>query len=107
MDEITRFFPVHKALLLLSLVFGVLTPGLPQAANWNVDLFAGQARTFALGTVTRVAVGNPDVVNYKVLDDGNLLLIGVQPGISTVSVWKEADRQGSLEGSVTPQSRPL
>ncbi|MAX55451.1 MAG: hypothetical protein CL537_08075 [Alcanivoracaceae bacterium] len=102
MDEITRFFPVHKALLLLSLVLGGLIPGLSQAANWNVDLFAGQARTFALGTVTRVAVGNPDVVNYKVLDDGNLLLIGVQPGISTVSVWKEADRQVSLEVSVTP-----
>ncbi|MCK5919596.1 MAG: pilus assembly protein N-terminal domain-containing protein, partial [Methylococcales bacterium] len=102
---------MNKLLILLRMIkkdvpFLILLPTLlvlaieASASGRSLDLYAGQAKTLGLGTITRVAVGNPEIVNYKVLENGSLLLIGVQPGISTVSIWKDGDRHDTLEITV-------
>ena len=104
---------MNKLLILLRMIkkdvpFLILLPTLlvlaieASASGRSLDLYAGQAKTLGLGTITRVAVGNPEIVNYKVLENGSLLLIGVQPGISTVSIWKDGDRHDTLEITVLP-----
>lgn len=91
--------------LLLSSFFSTTA----SAAVRYLELYAGEARSFSLGSVTRVAVGSPDVLNYKVLDDGSLLLIGVEEGVSNVSVWKRGGRKDTLEITVSklPVDRQL
>ncbi|EKF73868.1 type II and III secretion system protein [Alcanivorax hongdengensis A-11-3] len=91
--------------IVLALLIASLWASPAVAGPSYMDLYAGEARTFSMGTITRVAVGNPGVLNYKVLDDGSLLLIGVAEGVSNVSVWKRGGRKDILE--VTVSSLPV
>ena len=38
--------------------------------------------------ITRVAVGDPDVCDIKTVGDNQLLVIGTNPGKTTILVWK-------------------
>lgn len=94
-----------RSSIVLVLLAASLWASTATAATRYMDLYAGEARTFSMGTITRVAVGSPSVLNYKVLDDGSLLLIGVAEGVSNVSVWKRGGRKDTLE--VTVSSLPV
>lgn len=63
-------------------------------------LEAGDVRTIDVTDVERVAVGNPDIVNYKVLDNGQLLIIASKVGITSVQVWRAGDRMSRLHFDV-------
>lgn len=94
-----------RSSIVLVLLAASLWASTAAAGTRYMDLYAGEARTFSMGTITRVAVGSPSVLNYKVLDDGSLLLIGVAEGVSNVSVWKRGGRKDTLE--VTVSSLPV
>ena len=59
-------------------------------------LEAGDVRTVQAADVERVAVGDPNIVNYKVLDDGQLLLIAQKAGTTAIQVWRKGDRMSML-----------
>lgn len=94
-----------RSSIVLALLVAGLWSSLASADTRYLELYAGEARSFSMGTITRVAVGSPDVLNYKVLDDGSLLLIGVAEGVSNVSVWQRGDRKDTLE--ITVSSLPV
>ncbi len=94
-----------RSSIVLALLVASLWASTAAAGTRYLDLYAGEARSFSMGTITRVAVGSPSVLNYKVLDDGSLLLIGVAEGVSNVSVWKRGGRKDTLE--VTVSSLPV
>lgn len=95
--------------IVLALLMVSLWSTTASAATRYLELYAGEARSFSLGSITRVAVGSPGVLNYKILDNGSLLLIGVEEGVSSVSVWKRGGRKDTLEISVSklPVGRQL
>ena len=72
--------------LLLVLILGFQVSSLTAAETTYVSMFVGQVRVFDLANVKRVAVGNSDVVNYRALDNGQLLFIADGVGESTVEV---------------------
>ncbi len=94
-----------RSSIVLALLMAGLWSSLASADTRYLELYAGEARSFSMGTITRVAVGSPDVLNYKVLDDGSLLVIGVAEGVSNVSVWKRGGRKDTLE--ITVSSLPV
>lgn len=69
-----------------------------------VSMFVGQVRVFDLTDVKRVAVGNSDVVNYRALDNGQLLFIANGAGESTVEVWSAGERQTRFVVTVFQQN---
>lgn len=63
-------------------------------------LEAGDVRTVEAVDVERVAVGDPEIVNYKVLDDGQLLLIAQKAGSTAMQIWRRGDRRSMLHFQV-------
>ncbi|MEQ8289429.1 MAG: pilus assembly protein N-terminal domain-containing protein [Gammaproteobacteria bacterium] len=67
-------------LLLLS-CFGVAH------AESRIDLYVGEVKILKLGSIDRIAVGNPKVVSNSLLQNGQLILIGEGEGSSNIHVW--------------------
>lgn len=63
-------------------------------------LEAGDVRTVQASDVERVAVGDPNIVSYKVLDDGQLLLIAQKAGTTAIQIWRKGDRMSMLHFQV-------
>ncbi len=90
--------------LLLMLIFTCQISSLPAAETTYVSMFVGQVRVFDLANVKRVAVGNTDVVNYRALDNGQLLFIADGVGESTVEVWTAGERRSRYVVTVFQQN---
>lgn len=63
-------------------------------------LEAGDVRTVQAADIERIAVGDPEIVNYKVLDDGQLLLIAQKAGNTAIQIWRKGDRMSMLHFQV-------
>ncbi|APX92848.1 hypothetical protein BWR19_07845 [Halomonas sp. 1513] len=60
----------------------------------SVALYAGeQERLTYARDVARTAVGNGDVADVQVIDDRQLLLSGVGPGVTSLQVWLAGQRE--------------
>lgn len=70
-------------------------------------LEAGDVRTVGAADVERVAVGDPEIVNYKVLEDGQLLLIAQKAGTTTMQIWRKGDRMSMLHFQVRESGTSL
>ena len=90
--------------LLLVLILGFQVSSLTAAETTYVSMFVGQVRVFDLANVKRVAVGNSDVVNYRALDNGQLLFIADGVGESTVEVWTAGERRTRFVVTVFQQN---
>ncbi|WP_162851123.1 type II and III secretion system protein family protein [Panacagrimonas perspica] len=51
-----------------------------------MDLFVGSVSTLQLGEISRIVVGNDNIVEASVLDDGSLLVLGKAQGASELRV---------------------
>jgi len=74
----------------------------------RVDLFAGEVSVLGEVSVSRVAVGNGDIVRAEVLDSGELLIIAQSAGSSSVRLWHRDGRQSDYNIRVTendPETR--
>jgi len=58
-----------------------------------LTLHSGEVSVVFVPGVKRVAIGNPDIVNYKTLENGQVMLIAAGPGKTNVHIWGEGDRQ--------------
>lgn len=100
-------FSLEKQLarrLLMLLILGFQASSLAAAETTYVSMFVGQVRVFDLANVKRVAVGNSDVVNYRALDNGQLLFIADGVGESTVEVWTAGERRTRFVVTVFQQN---
>jgi pilus assembly protein CpaC len=83
----------------------------------SAEVFAqGQTITMSMGDVTvlkvadveRVAIGNDKVVQYRPLEDGELLLTAGEIGVSGIHLWMKGGRQKRysvrvIEANISPQ----
>ncbi|SFQ87343.1 pilus assembly protein CpaC [Halopseudomonas formosensis] len=90
---------LHRALAMLGLAVSCLgnaqaatqgaqgCPGMAQLPA-TLEVRQGHHRQLQLPVaVTRVAVGNPEVAEARVLDRNNVLLLATGPGVTSVSLW--------------------
>jgi len=59
----------------------------------NVNMFSGQVKVLGKVDVTRVAVGNGDIVRAEVLQGGELLVIAQAPGSTSLRLWHTDESQ--------------
>jgi len=59
----------------------------------RLDLFAGEVSVLGEVSVTRVAIGNGDIVRAEVLGSGELLVIAQTEGSSSLRLWHSDGRQ--------------
>jgi len=74
----------------------------------NVDMFAGEVKVMGRVEVTRVAVGNGDVVRAEVLKSGELLVIGQSAGSTSLRLWHTDSTQSDFNIRVSdtdPETR--
>ena len=69
----------------------------------NVDMFAGQVKVLGQVDVTRVAIGNGDIVRAEVLNTGELLVIAQSPGSTSLRLWHTDKRQSDFNIRVSEQ----
>jgi serine/threonine-protein kinase len=63
------------------------TPVVPKA-NGEVALKSGMQRVLSLPGVKHITIGDTGIADVKVLDDSEVLIVGVAPGRTTLLVWK-------------------
>lgn len=74
----------------------------------NVDMFAGQVKVLGQVDVTRVAIGNGDIIRAEVLKSGELLVIAQSPGSTSLRLWHTDKKQSDFNIRVSehdPETR--
>ena len=74
----------------------------------NVDMFAGEVNVMGRVDVTRVAVGNGDIVRAEVLKSGELLVIGQSAGSTSLRLWHTDKTQSDFNirvSAIDPETR--
>jgi len=85
-----------KAVLLLLVLF---VPGLCEAQY--IRMHVGEVRVLKVDDIERVAIGRDDIVSYKPLDNGQMILIAKSPGETSLSIWRRGDRYEDHRVAVT------
>lgn len=65
------------------------TPPTPTAGRQPLSLYVGAVETRTLTAVERLVVGNDKIAQASVLDNGDLLLMGLSEGRTALDVWTE------------------
>ncbi len=74
----------------------------------NVDMFAGEVKVLGKVDVTRVAVGNGDIIRAEVLKTGELLVIAQTEGSTSLRLWHSDKTQSDFNirvSSSDPETR--
>lgn len=74
----------------------------------NLDLFVGEVRVMGVVDTTRVAVGNGSIVNAKVIESNELLIIATGVGSTSLRLWNSDTTQTDYNIRVSendPQTR--
>ncbi|MGQ7848682.1 type II and III secretion system protein family protein [Granulosicoccus sp. 3-233] len=74
----------------------------------NVDMFAGEVKVLGKVDVSRVAIGNGDIIRAEVLQTGELLVIGEMEGSTSLRLWHSDKTQSDYNirvSSSDPETR--
>lgn len=66
------------------------------ASEKFITLHTGDVYIFPAKNIERIAVGNDKVVQYRPLENGELLLTAGEQGVSDVHIWMKGERQQKL-----------
>jgi pilus assembly protein CpaC len=71
-------------------------------------LVAGHVRVMSLpGAVSRIAVGDPKVADYRLISPTELYVVGKAAGTTNLVIWRDGLQPTTLRVSVTPDLAPL
>ncbi|MDR7866086.1 MAG: pilus assembly protein N-terminal domain-containing protein [Sporomusaceae bacterium] len=76
------------ALMMLCLLLQVA----PAAANQKIAVAVSQSQVVSINGVERVAVANPEVADVIVVSGVEMVVVGKQPGVTTLHIWSAAGR---------------
>lgn len=94
-----RIFGQTLTYILVSFLF---LPSLASSQDRRyISIKPGEVRVLDVKSVERVAIGNESVLNYKISDEDELIIIGVSPGETSLHVWRKGNRQQSFNIRVT------
>lgn len=85
---------VAHAALALMLLSGLCAEALA------LTLKVGEMRIIRPGDIERVAVGQPSIVSTSLLKNGQLLLFGETPGVTTMHLWLRNGQESRMEITV-------
>lgn len=85
---------LHGLVLLLALLLGGV--GVAEAVSMKV----GEMRILRPGDIDRVAVGDAKVISSSLLKNGQLLLFGEAPGVTTLHLWLKNGQENHLQVTV-------
>ncbi len=69
----------------------------------KLSIKSGEVRILDVEGVATVAIGNPKIVSYKTLDNGQIMLVGLKAGESSLHVWRNGGREKKYWISVEPR----
>ncbi|WP_299598354.1 pilus assembly protein N-terminal domain-containing protein [uncultured Microbulbifer sp.] len=58
-----------------------------------LSLHSGEVHVLNIEGITRVAIGKPDVISYKTLDNGQVMIIGGKAGSTSLHLWRNGGRE--------------
>lgn len=58
----------------------------------DLPIEVGEVRVLKIEGVSHVAIGNPAKVAYKTLEGGELMIVGLEPGESSLQIWRNGGR---------------
>lgn len=104
----TGFFVITTKHILLILLLAI-SSGV-NAKSQLITISAGDVVVLKVADVERIAIGNDKVVQYRPLDNGELLLTAGEQGVSGLHIWTKGGRQQKytvrvIEPNVSPQLR--
>jgi Flp pilus assembly secretin CpaC len=70
----------------------------------NLRLVKGTESVLDVNGLTRVAVGNPSIVDVKLVASHQLLLVGLKRGTTTVQVWRGEQHRDTFSVSVVDEA---
>ncbi|NTU49623.1 MAG: type II and III secretion system protein family protein [Desulfobulbaceae bacterium] len=74
----------------------------------NYLLHEGESRVYRLAKpIARVAVGNPDVADYILINPSQLYLFGKKPGATNLILWDQSDNFTSAPLNVSRNVNPI
>ncbi|MCY4045428.1 MAG: pilus assembly protein N-terminal domain-containing protein, partial [Cellvibrionales bacterium] len=79
--------------LFFATILSSLSVHVMSAKNAVLSIKSGEVRILNIKGVSKVALGNPEVVSYKTLDNGQVMLIGQEAGESSVHIWRNGGRE--------------
>ncbi len=88
----------HRAVLRL-LLMAVLLIGVAFDAA-AINLKVGEMRILRPGDIERVAVGDAEIISSSLLKNGQLLVFGEAPGVTTMHLWLRNGQESNLEFTV-------
>lgn len=68
----------------------------------KTEMYVGEARTFFVPRLARIAVGSSDTLNVTSIEGREVLVFAHQVGISFLTVWDKAGRQATARITVLP-----
>lgn len=80
----------------------LLSATAPACAARTFEAYVGSVATLDLGAIAGMAVGNDQVVQASVADNGKLLLLGKAPGVSELVVWSDDGHRRKYKIRVYP-----
>ena len=67
----------------------------------NIGLYVGEIKILKVGNIERIAVGNSKLISTSMLNNGQLLLIAEEPGLSNVHIWFKDGKEKDFLVSVS------
>lgn len=65
-------------------------------AQEKIEVAVNQSRLLAFNGVSSVAVANPDIADVAVVSGSEIVLVGKQPGLTTLHVWSFSGQESYL-----------
>jgi len=90
-----KYINIETKLIVVLITYVMFSSVLVQAKTKfkYLKLHVGEVKVLSINKVDRVAIGLPDVVNYQILDNGQLLLIAKSPGETNLHIWEHKNRE--------------
>lgn len=86
---------LFRGFVFLAAVWLSLAPERAEAES-TIHLGVGTQKVLKVrGGIARIAVGNPDVADVRPLGDGEILIVGIREGRTTLLVWRANGAQDS------------
>lgn len=86
---------LFRGFVFLAAAWLVVAPQRAEAES-TIHLGVGTQKVLTVrGGIARIAVGNPDVADVRPLGDGEILIVGIREGRTTLLVWRANGAQDS------------
>ena len=97
---LTRARPTNSRRQIVGRMLTTLALCLCMAEVLAINLRVGELKIMNPGDIDRVAVGNANVISTSLLKNGQLLVFGEAPGLTTLHLWLKNGQESQVEFTV-------